>query len=71
MCVAQEDTWRLRYSVVQGLAQISRRITLQDSLRNTAWLTLQKHLTQETDSRVVNAVRITEVLQLPAATEEM
>lgn len=57
--------------MAQGLAQISRRITLQDGLRNTAWLTLQKHLKQETDPRVMNAVRITEVLQLPAATEEM
>uniref|UniRef100_A0A9J7Y474 Transmembrane protein 232 n=1 Tax=Cyprinus carpio carpio TaxID=630221 RepID=A0A9J7Y474_CYPCA len=57
---SQEDTWRLRYSVVQGLAQISHRITLQDGLRNTAWLTLQKHLKQETDLRVMNAVRITE-----------
>ncbi|XP_058631684.1 transmembrane protein 232 isoform X1 [Onychostoma macrolepis] len=57
---SQEDTWRLRYSVVQGLAQISRRITLQDGLRNTAWLTLRKHLKQETDPRVMNAMRITE-----------
>ncbi|XP_016422426.1 transmembrane protein 232 [Sinocyclocheilus rhinocerous] len=57
---SHEDTWRLRYSVVQGLAQISRRITLQDGLRNTAWLTLQKHLKQETDPRVMNVVRITE-----------
>ncbi|KAI2664247.1 Transmembrane protein 232 [Labeo rohita] len=57
---SHEDKWRLRYSVVHGLAQISRRITLQDSLRNTAWLTLQKHLKQETDPRVINAVRITE-----------
>ncbi|XP_059405830.1 transmembrane protein 232-like [Carassius carassius] len=57
---SQEDTWRQRYSVVQGLAQISHRITLQEALRNTARLTLQKHLKQETDPRVMNAVRITE-----------
>ncbi|XP_073696120.1 transmembrane protein 232 [Garra rufa] len=55
-----EDKWRLRYSVVQGLAQVSRGITLRDGLRNIAWLTLQKHLKQETDPRVINAVRITE-----------
>ncbi|RXN17536.1 transmembrane protein 232-like [Labeo rohita] len=61
---SHEDKWRLRYSVVHGLAQISRRITLQDSLRNTAWLTLQKHLKQETDPRVINAVRITESEQI-------
>ncbi|KAK7165257.1 hypothetical protein R3I94_003578 [Phoxinus phoxinus] len=57
---SHEDKWRLRYSVVQGLAQISRRITLSESLRNTAWITLQKHLNQETDPRIINAVRIIE-----------
>ncbi|ROK23432.1 Transmembrane protein 232 [Anabarilius grahami] len=57
---SHEDKWRLRYSVVQGLAQISRRITLPESLRNTSWLTLQKHLNQETDLRIINAVRIIE-----------
>ncbi|KAK9974168.1 hypothetical protein ABG768_022274 [Culter alburnus] len=57
---SHEDKWRLRYSVVQGLVQISRRITLPESLRNTAWLTLQKHLNQETDLRIINAVRIIE-----------
>ncbi|XP_048045940.1 transmembrane protein 232 isoform X2 [Megalobrama amblycephala] len=57
---SHEDKWRLRYSVVQGLAQISRRITLPESLRNTAWLTVQKHLNQETDLRIITAVRIIE-----------
>ncbi|XP_056108942.1 transmembrane protein 232 [Rhinichthys klamathensis goyatoka] len=57
---SHEDKWRLRYSVVQGLAQISRRITLSESLRNTAWITLQKHLNRETDPRIINAVRIIE-----------
>ncbi|XDV19962.1 hypothetical protein PO909_025355 [Leuciscus waleckii] len=66
---SHEDKWRLRYSVVQGLAHISRRITLSESLRNTAWITLQKHQNQETDPRIINAVRIIEVLQLPAATK--
>ncbi|KAL1274489.1 hypothetical protein QQF64_027303 [Cirrhinus molitorella] len=57
---SHEDKWRLRYSVVQGLAQVSRGITLQVGLRYTAWLTLQKHLKQETDPRIINAVKITE-----------
>jgi len=67
--VAHEDKWRLRYSVVLGLAQISRKITLSESLRNTAWRTLQKHLNRETDPRIINAVRIFEVLQFPATTK--
>ncbi|XP_067293947.1 transmembrane protein 232 [Pseudorasbora parva] len=57
---SHEDKWRLRYSAVQGLAQISRSVTLSESLRNTAWLTLLKHLKQEIDPRIINAVRIIE-----------
>ncbi|NP_001093523.1 transmembrane protein 232 [Danio rerio] len=55
-----EDKWRLRYTVIQGLVQISQKITLQEDLRNTAWSALQKHLNQETKPCVINAATIIE-----------
>ncbi|XP_036384068.1 transmembrane protein 232 [Megalops cyprinoides] len=58
------EDWRMRYSAVQALMKLCGGIRgdlSREGLRNAAWTALQEHLGRETDPRVKEAVRVTEV----------
>ncbi|KAJ8385506.1 hypothetical protein AAFF_G00185420 [Aldrovandia affinis] len=63
--IPHREDWRVRYSAVQALVNVCEGLRgdwSREGLRNVAWLALQEHLAKETDSRVTEASRVSEVL---------
>ncbi|KAF6037490.1 TMEM232 [Bugula neritina] len=61
---AQDWSWRVRYSAVQGLVQICSHLKgdkMADGLYNLAWRSLQEASAHEFDERVLEALKVGQV----------
>jgi hypothetical protein len=61
---ANDWSWRVRYAAIQGLVKICHCCSLdqtKEGMKNVAWITLVKAHSQETDQRVLEALKVGQV----------
>jgi hypothetical protein len=66
-----ENSWRIRYGAMKGLVRVCRHYSndvTKDGVTNTAWSLLTQRQSTESESRVLEAIKIAKVEHLGVRT---